>query len=134
MMCGLSGLPKLRQLVIAMGVAPVQATLRAASATAPIAPTRGFRYVCRPLQSVEAATPRLVPGMRITPASPPGRSIELARTVVSYCSYTHCFEATFGDPTTRRNASRRPAGGSTWRETSIVRSARTSSPSSPGRS
>ena len=43
MMCGLRGLPKLRQLVMAIGTAPVHATLRAASATAPIAPARGFR-------------------------------------------------------------------------------------------
>ena len=47
----------------------------------------------------------------MTPASPPGRSIELARTVVSYCSYTHCFDATFGEPTTARKALSRPAGG-----------------------
>jgi hypothetical protein len=35
---GRSGLPKLRQFVIASGVAPVHATLRAASATACAAP------------------------------------------------------------------------------------------------
>ncbi len=43
MMCGFSGLPKFRQLVAATGVAPVQATLRAASATACIAPSLGSR-------------------------------------------------------------------------------------------
>src|SRR5437763_5041275 len=40
---GFSGLPKLRQFVAAMGRAPLAATLRAASATACIAPTRGLR-------------------------------------------------------------------------------------------
>src|SRR5579863_3574177 len=43
MMCGFSGFPKLRQLVAATGVAPEQATLRAASATACMAPRRGSR-------------------------------------------------------------------------------------------
>ena len=40
---GFSGLPKFRQLVAAIGRAPVQATLRAASATAFIAPSLGSR-------------------------------------------------------------------------------------------
>ena len=43
MISGFSGLPKLRQLVAATGVAPVQATLRAASATACEAPSLGSR-------------------------------------------------------------------------------------------
>ena len=43
MMCGFSGLPKFRQLVAATGVAPEHATLRAASATACIAPSFGSR-------------------------------------------------------------------------------------------
>ena len=43
MISGFSGLPKLRQLVAATGVAPVQATLRAASATACMAPSLGSR-------------------------------------------------------------------------------------------
>ena len=38
---GFSGLPKLRQLVAPMGTAPEQATLRAASATARRAPSKG---------------------------------------------------------------------------------------------
>ena len=42
MMCGFSGLPKFRQLVAPTGVAPEQATLRVASATACIAPRRGI--------------------------------------------------------------------------------------------
>src|SRR5437773_7972377 len=52
---GFSGLPKLRQFVAAIGCAPLQATLRAASATACIAPTRGFNWHQRPLPSVESA-------------------------------------------------------------------------------
>ena len=43
MICGFSGLPKLRQLVAAAGVAPEHATFRAASATACIAPSFGSR-------------------------------------------------------------------------------------------
>ena len=41
---GRFGLPKLRQLVMARGRPPEQATLRAASATAMRPPTRGSRY------------------------------------------------------------------------------------------
>src|SRR6266403_894202 len=52
---GFSGLPKLRQLVAAMGRAPEAATLRAASATACMAPTFGLRKHQRPLPSVERA-------------------------------------------------------------------------------
>src|SRR5260221_619694 len=55
---GFSGLPKLRQFVAAMGRAPLAATLRAASATACIAPTRGFNWHQRPLPSVESARAR----------------------------------------------------------------------------
>jgi len=40
---GFSGLPKFKQLVAATGVAPVQATLRADSATACAAPSCGSR-------------------------------------------------------------------------------------------
>ena len=43
MISGFSGLPKLRQLVAATGVAPVMATLRAHSATACMAPSLGSR-------------------------------------------------------------------------------------------
>src|SRR5438046_7634940 len=55
---GFSGLPKLRQFVAAIGRAPLAATLRAASATACIAPTRGLREHQRPLPSVESASAR----------------------------------------------------------------------------
>src|SRR6185437_665308 len=65
MICGFSGLPKLRQLVAATGVAPVQDTLRAASATACIAPSFGASQAQRPLPSSAIARARLVPLMRI---------------------------------------------------------------------
>src|SRR5580658_4295470 len=55
MTSGFSGLPKLRQFVAAMGRAPDVATLRAASATACMAPTRGFSWHQRPLPSVASA-------------------------------------------------------------------------------
>src|SRR5438105_13988728 len=88
---GFSGLPKLRQFVAAMGRAPLAATLRAASATACIAPTRGLSWHQRPLPSVESARARLtslVLGslMRTTAASlAPGPASVLVRTEVSYC-------------------------------------------------
>ena len=138
-MCAFKGLPKLRLLVTASGAAPAHAKFRAASATAPIAPDRGFSHAWRPLQSTTAATPRFVPGMRTTPASPPGRSTVLARTVVSYCSYIHCLDATLGDSTTDKNASSSAPGascksGAAYRERSMVRRAFASGDSSPGRS
>src|SRR5205807_9806466 len=100
---GFSGLPKLRQLVAAMGRAPLAATLRAASATACMAPTRGFNWHQRPLPSVESARARLtslVLGslMRTTAASlAPGPASVLVRTEVSYCSVIQRLEAIAGD-------------------------------------
>src|SRR5207248_2334396 len=47
MISGFSGLPKFKQLVAATGVAPAQATLRAASATECMAPSFGSRYAQR---------------------------------------------------------------------------------------
>src|SRR2546429_4906675 len=96
---GFSGLPKLRQFVAAMGRAPLAATLRAASATACIAPTRGLSWHQRPLPSVESARARLtslVLGslMRTTAASlAPGPASVLVRTEVSYCSVIQRLEA-----------------------------------------
>src|SRR5882724_880504 len=100
---GFSGLPKLRQLVAAMGRAPDAATLRAASATACMAPTRGFSQHQRPLPSVESARARLtilVCGslMRTTAASlAPGPARVLVRTLVSYCSVIQRFDAIAGE-------------------------------------
>src|SRR6202158_3771106 len=100
---GFSGLPKLRQLVAAMGRAPLAATLRAASATACIAPTRGFNWHQRPLPSVESARARLtmpVSGsfMRITAASlAPGPASVLVRTEVLDCSVIQRFDAIAGE-------------------------------------
>src|SRR5216110_617495 len=83
---GFSGLPKLRQFVAAIGRAPLAATLRAASATACIAPTRGLREHQRPLPSVESASARftsLVFGslMRTTAASLDPKTNEVKRAL-----------------------------------------------------
>src|SRR5215475_6156356 len=100
---GFSGLPKFRQFVAAIGRAPEAATLRAASATACIAPTLGFSWHQRPLPSVASANPRLMPFfsdslMRTTDASlAPGPASVLVRTLVSYCSVIHRLEAIAGD-------------------------------------
>src|SRR5207245_6229135 len=100
---GFSGLPKLRQLVAAMGRAPLAAMLRVASATACIAPTRGFNWHQRPLLSVESARARLIALvrgslMRTTAASlAPGPASVLVRTEVSYCSVIQRLEAIAGE-------------------------------------
>src|SRR5437879_9754905 len=104
---GFSGLPKLRQLVAAMGRAPLAATLRAASATACMAPRRGLSWHQRPLPSVESARARIVLPvgvsrsdslMRMTAASlVPGPARVLVRTLVSYCSVIQRLEAMVGE-------------------------------------
>src|SRR6267143_4657077 len=105
---GFSGLPKLRQFVAAMGLAPLAATLRAASATACMAPTRGFNWHQRPLPSVESARARLttpVSGslMRMTAASLAlGPASVLVRTEVSYCSVIQRLEAIAGEASSLR--------------------------------
>src|SRR5215471_755277 len=86
MICGFSGLPKFRQLVAATGVAPVQETLRADSATACMAPSLGSSQHQRPFPSSDMARARFVPLMRIRPASAPGPSTVLVCTMDSYCS------------------------------------------------
>src|SRR5215468_8277027 len=96
---GFSGLPKLRQFVAAIGRAPDAATLRAASATACIAPTFGSNWHQRPLPSVESARAFILPLfsdslMRTTAASlAPGPASVLVRTLVSYCSVIQRFDA-----------------------------------------
>src|SRR6266481_1897952 len=103
MTSGFSGLPKLRQLVAAMGRAPDAATLRAASATACMAPTFGLRKHQRPLPSVERARARRTPFlsdslMRTTAASlAPGPARVLVRTLVSYCPVIQRLEAMAGE-------------------------------------
>src|SRR6056297_258719 len=95
---GLYGFPKLRQFVIATGLAPLHTTFLAASATAICPPRRGFRYTYRPLQSVLTARPLFVPLILITPESDaPGAFTVFVRTMVSYCSCTHRLDAIFGD-------------------------------------
>src|SRR6266849_7381725 len=101
MMAGFSGLPKFRQLVAATGVAPVQETLRAASATACIAPSLGDSHAQRPLPSKAMASPRLLPFRRITPASAPGPSTVFDCTMVSYCSKIQRLEQILAAPSSR---------------------------------
>src|ERR1700731_3164931 len=103
---GFSGLPKFRQFVAATGRAPAQATLRAASATACIAPNRGASEHQRPLPSVESANARLVPFNRSTAASPlPGPTRVLVRTEESYCSVIQYYDAIAGDASKLRKFS-----------------------------
>src|SRR5437899_6136340 len=96
---GFSGLPKLRQFVAAMGRAPLHATLRAASATACMAPTRGLSWHQRPLRSVESAKARFTAPdfgslIRTTAASlAPGPASVFVRTLVSYCAVIQRLEA-----------------------------------------
>src|SRR2546427_8118820 len=103
MTSGFSGLPKLRYLVAAMGRAPLAAILGAASATACIAPTRGFNWHQRPLPSVESASARFTTPvfgslMRTTAASlAPGPASVFVRTEVSYCSVIQRLDAIAGE-------------------------------------
>src|SRR5215813_9301796 len=98
-----SGEPKFKQFVAAMGRAPEAATLRAASATACIAPTLGSSWHQRPLPSVERASAFILPFfsdslIRTTAASlAPGPASVLVRTLVSYCSVIHRFDAIAGE-------------------------------------
>src|SRR6266481_9706413 len=100
---GFSGLPKLRQFVAAMGRAPLAATLRAASATACIAPTRGFNWHQRPLPSVASASARLTTPVSgslilITAASlVPGPASGFVRAEVSYCCLSQRLDAIAGE-------------------------------------
>src|SRR5258708_38219620 len=107
MTSGFSGLPKFKQFVAATGRAPLVATFRAVSATACIAPTLGFSWHHRPFPSVDNANARIVfplgPSfsdslIRTTAASlAPGPASVFVRTMVSYCSVIHRFEAIAGD-------------------------------------
>src|SRR5258708_21124571 len=103
MISGFSGLPKFRQLVAATGVAPVQETFLAASATACMAPSLGSSQHQRPLSSSAMASAREVPLMRISPASAPGPSTVLVCTMESYCSHTHRLEQMLGADSKRLN-------------------------------
>src|SRR5215467_280115 len=97
MIGGFSGFPKFRQFVAATGVAPVQETLRAASATAWMAPSLGSSQHQRPLPSSDMANARLVPLIRIRPASAPGPSTVFDCTIDSYCSKIHRLEQMLGE-------------------------------------
>src|SRR5229473_4874971 len=95
MICGFSGLPKFRQFVAATGVAPVQETFLADSATACIAPSLGSSQHQRALPSSAIASAREVPLIRMTPASAPGPSTVLVWTMESYCSKIQRLEQIF---------------------------------------
>ena len=73
------------QLVAAIGSAPAQATLRADSATASLAPCRGSSRPKRPWPSTDIASAREVPLTRTTPHPNPGSTMVLVRTMWSYC-------------------------------------------------
>src|SRR4029077_10311174 len=96
MIGGFSGLPKFRQFVAATGVAPVQETFRADSATACIAPSLGSSQHQRPLPSSAIARARFDPFIRINPASAPGPSTVFDCTMESYCSKIQRLEQMFG--------------------------------------
>src|SRR5437660_4839821 len=95
MIGGFSGLPKFRQLVAATGIAPVQETFLAASATACMAPSLGLSQHQRPLPSSAIANARFAPLIRISPASAPGPSTVFDCAMESYCSKIQCFEQMF---------------------------------------
>ena len=67
MISGFSGLPKFRQLVAATGVAPVQATLRAPSATACIAPSFGIEIAPAAVAVERHGEPALVAWLCLFP-------------------------------------------------------------------
>src|SRR5258708_1565373 len=98
-----AGLPKFKQWVAATGRAPLAATLRAASATACIAPTRGFNWHQRPFPSVASASARFTTPVSgslilITAASlAPGPASVFVRTEVSYCCVIQRLDAIAGE-------------------------------------
>ena len=107
MTAGSSGEPKLRQLVTAIGVAPVVATLRYASARASFAPLYGSSRAYRPLPSTDSAMPRpLCSSMRTTPASSGWARTVLPRTYRSYCSVTQDLSHRLGQAARRSSVSR----------------------------
>src|SRR6267142_143167 len=101
MISGFSGLPKFRQLVAATGSAPVHDTLRAASATLWLAPSRGLSQHQRPLPSSDIARARFEPLMHMSPASAPGPSTVFDCTMESYCSKIQRLEQMFGAASSR---------------------------------
>lgn len=108
---GRSGLPKLRQSVMPRGRAPVQAMLRAASATVALPPSYGSSATSRLLQSTVTASPKPVPSTRSTPASPPGAMSVPPCTVESYCSNTQRLLAIEGSSSSASMAPERSALG-----------------------
>ena len=80
-----------------MGSPPEHTILRAASATAIIAPRSGFAYTYLLLQSTVMANALPVP-FAITIEASLGAFVEVfaAPTILSYCVYTQRFEAMLG--------------------------------------
>src|SRR5262249_26124440 len=98
-------------------------TLRAASARACMAPTRGLSWHQRPLPSVESARARLtslVLGslMRTTAESlAPGPASVFVRTEVSYCSVIQRLEAIAGEASSfRKFCVRFVPSGENWNQ------------------
>ena len=106
---GSSGLPKLRQSVSASGSPPAQATLSAASITAPQPAARTGR-ARRAAGRRATRRSRASPSIRSTAASSPGRRTVREPTSWSYCSNTHVFGSSFtGCDRRARDRARRAA-------------------------
>src|SRR5215813_10876920 len=121
MIGGFSGLPKFRQLVAATGVAPVQETLRADSATACMAPSLGSSQHHRPFPSSDIASARFVPLIRIKPASEPGPSTVLDCTMESYCSKIQRLEQIFGEASNRFRSPEKSPRSLNWMGSGLLR-------------
>ena len=127
---GCSGLPKLRQLTNATGLAPTHATLSADSATTSDVPRRGFSEHHLPLPSVERAMPFCGapdrvrtpgPDRRSSAASPPGATTVFKNSWWSYCRYTH-----EGSARRLRRSSPASSGGANRSGSSASRASRSS--------
>src|SRR3990170_2732309 len=110
MTSGLSGFPKFRQSVRAIGRAPLAARLRAASATAILAPALGSRKQYRELQSTVRARPLSVPFILTTAASEPGQTTVSVLTMWSYWRYIQALLAMFGEERSLRRVALRSPG------------------------
>ncbi len=115
MTSGRSGLPKFRQSVMPMGSAPVTTRFRHTSAIALAPPVNASSSHVRPLQSTAKARNFSVAphGTRTTPASEPGRTTVLPRTIWSYWRQIHAREPTLGEPISSRSSFPRSCGTGT---------------------
>src|ERR671935_2118977 len=110
---GLSGLPKLRQLVTPSGWAPTQARFCAHSSTASTVPRYGSQATRRPLPSIATAIAPPVSSSLSTAASA-SSGLRTVRdwTIESYCWKAHRFEATFEEASRAMRTSEGEADGS----------------------